>query len=83
MKRTFAHLLTAIGLVSTAALPLSAEDYQCQRAAGCVAQIPCDGELSEIAFRKGDIVSTDDGWIVSLADGWSKVRSKRGQTTDT
>ena len=65
-------------IVSTAALPLFAEDYQCQNNAGCSAQIPRDGGLEEVSFRKGDLVSTDDGWIVNPDNGWVKVRSKRG-----
>jgi len=76
MKRTIAHILSVIGLVSITALPFFAEDYQCRRAAGCSASISADGELLEVRFRKGDLVSTDDGWIVNPDNGWVKIRTK-------
>jgi len=76
MKRTLARLLTVIGIASLTALPLFAEDYQCRRAAGCSASIPEDGELLEVSFRKGDLVSTEDGWIVNPDDGWVKIRTQ-------
>lgn len=60
------------------AVPAFAEDYQCQNSDGCNAAISVDGELQTIAFRKGDIVSTDDGWVVHPDDGWVKVRSNQG-----
>lgn len=54
-----------------------AEDYQCGDDAGCVARITEDGELHEVTFRKGDMVSTDAGWSVSTDDGWVKVRTRK------
>jgi len=77
MKRTLARILAVIGLVSITAVPFFAEDYQCRRPAGCSASISEDGELLEVSFRKGDLVSTDDGWIVNPDNGWVKIRSKR------
>lgn len=56
----------------------AAEDYQCRRSVGCPASITVDGELEETTFRKGDIVSTDAGWIIHPDDGWEKVRSNQG-----
>lgn len=60
------------------ALPLSlaAEDYQCGADAGCPARINQDGEIEEVTFRKGDLVSTDAGWLVSPDDGWVKIQSR-------
>ena len=29
-----------------------------------------------VLFRKGDLVSTEAGWVVSTDDGWVKVRTK-------
>ncbi|MAB79433.1 MAG: hypothetical protein CMJ89_08775 [Planctomycetes bacterium] len=60
------------------AAPSFAEDYQCKNSGGCDASITVDGELQEVSFRKGDIVSTDAGWIVHPDDGWEKVRSNQG-----
>lgn len=56
--------------------PASAEDYQCTEDAGCSARITEDGELQEVTFRKGDLVSTEAGWVVSPDDGWKKVKTK-------
>lgn len=53
----------------------SAEEYQCVLADGCSAQITRDGELQTVDFRRGDIVSTEVGWLVSPDDGWEKVRT--------
>ena len=77
MKRTIARILAVIGLAAITAVPFFAEDYQCRRPSGCTASISEDGELLEVRFRKGDLVSTDDGWIVNPDDGWVKIRSKR------
>ena len=77
MKRTIARILAVLGIASITALPFLAEDYQCRRATGCPASISEDGELIEVRFRKGDLVSTDDGWIVNPDDGWVKIRAKR------
>lgn len=72
MARSFATAL----LVLAAGIPMHAEDYQCDDDAGCTARINEDGELQDVAFRKGDLVSTEAGWIVSTDDGWVKVRTK-------
>lgn len=59
------------------AVPALAEDYQCGSDAGCEARIVEDGELHEVMFRKGDMVSTDAGWSVSTDDGWVKVKTPK------
>lgn len=69
--------LIALIVTVTLALPVSAEDYRCQSDDGCMARINDDGELDEVEFRKGDIVSTEDGWVVSLDDGWEKIPLKK------
>jgi hypothetical protein len=62
--------------VLVAAIPSRAEDYQCTDDAGCTARITEDGELQEVTFRKGDLVSTEAGWVVSTDDGWAKVKTQ-------
>ncbi len=59
------------------ALTARAEDYQCGAGEGntCTARITEDGELKEVEFRNGDMVSTDAGWSVSTDDGWVKVKT--------
>jgi hypothetical protein len=71
MTRSFAAavILLAAGVSSRA------EEYQCDSDAGCSARINEDGELQEVTFRKGDLVSTEAGWDVSPDDGWVKVRT--------
>jgi hypothetical protein len=76
MKRPLAHALSVIALVAAAASPAIAQDYQCKQAAGCTAQKPSNGSLKRVKFKKGDLISTDDGWVVNPDDGWKKVRSK-------
>jgi len=74
MARSFASAL----LVLAVGIPSHAEEYQCDDDAGCTARINEDGELQEVVFRKGDLVSTDAGWVVSPDDGWVKVKTKAG-----
>ncbi len=76
MRHAIARRIAAVVLLSAAGLPSHAEDYQCTNASGCVARIAEDGELTEVVFRKGDLVSTEAGWIVNPEDGWVKVRTK-------
>jgi len=79
MTRALARCVSAAALVAALGLSPRAEDYQCKNDAGCSARISEDGELQEVVFRKGDLVSTEAGWIVSTDDGWEKVRTKQGQ----
>jgi len=74
---TFVSLrrVSAAVLVLAMGWPSHAEDYQCGDDAGCTARITEDGELQEVTFRKGDMVSTDAGWTVSTDDGWVKVKT--------
>ena len=76
MRKAFARSVSAALLVMAAGQPSHAEDYQCTDDAGCSARITEDGELQEVVFRKGDLVSTEAGWVVSTDDGWVKVRTK-------
>lgn len=71
---TMRLLLAALTAVLLS-LAYSAEDYQCGADAGCVGRITEDGELHEVTFRKGDMVSTDANWTVSTDDGWVKVKT--------
>ena len=80
MQRTLARLLATLAFSTTAALNSTAEDYQCRDSAGCTAQIPDNGQLKTVSFRKGDLVSTEDGWIVNPDDGWRRVRTRRTRT---
>lgn len=70
-------ILIAAFTVSFLAALAFPEDYQCGDDAGCVARITEDGELQEVLFRKGDMVSTDAGWSVSTDDGWVKVLTRK------
>ena len=76
MKNAMARLVPAALLAMAAGFPASAEDYQCGDDAGCTARVTEDGELQEAVFRKGDLVSTEAGWVVSPDDGWVKVKTK-------
>ena len=50
------------------------EIYQCKSTKGCVATFNADdGKQIQRTFRKGDILSTDAGWVVSTNDGWEKL----------
>ncbi len=77
MHRTLAHVLTAASALGFAAVSTHASDYQCRQTNGCTAEISEDGQLKTVNFRKGDIVSTEDGWIVSTEDGWEKLKTKQ------
>ena len=69
--------VTAVAFLMVAAPSPSAELYQCQDTTGCVATFNGDdGIQKKVVFRKGDIVSTDAGWVVSTNEGWVKLRSR-------
>jgi len=76
MRNVIARCVSAVVLAMATGLSSHAEDYQCQNDSGCSASITEDGELQEVVFRKGDLVSTEDGWVVSTDDGWVKVKAK-------
>ena len=79
MTKAFARPITAAVLVMAFGFSSSAQDYQCKDDAGCTASINEDGELEEVVFRKGDLVSTEAGWVVSSDDGWVKVKTTNRQ----
>lgn len=76
MRNAIVRSLAVAGFVLAAVIPMYAEDYQCTDDSGCTARITEDGELTEVTFRKGDLVSTEAGWVVSTEDGWVKVKTK-------
>ena len=82
MKNTFARLFFVALIGATTSLTAYAEDYRCKNAGGCVATIVEDGVLQQTVFRKGDLISTEAGWVVNPDDGWNKVRSKRQKKID-
>jgi len=79
MTNAFARSISAAVLVTVFGFSSSAQDYQCSDDAGCTATINEDGELEEVVFRKGDLVSTESGWVVSSDDGWVKVKTNAQQ----
>ena len=76
MTNAMVRLVPAALIVLAVGFPANAEDYQCTDDAGCSARITEDGEVQEVVFRKGDLVSTEAGWVVSSDDGWVKVKTK-------
>ena len=56
-----------------AALSVSAEEYLCENVDGCRAVTETPDGREETVFRRGDIVSTDDGWVVDPGDGWTEL----------
>jgi hypothetical protein len=80
MTRAKVRLVPAALFAAVAGLIAHAEDYKCDDDAGCTARRNEGGELTEVSFRKGDLVSTEDGWVVSTDDGWVKVKQKRSSS---
>ena len=85
MKRTIALALSVFALVAMAA-PVSQAGgtYRCTKPAGCVARKAKSGggQMAQ-RFRKGDLISTKEGWIVNPEDGWDKQRSSKKHTSSS
>jgi hypothetical protein len=77
MKRIIVPLITVLAIVAGTAIPAHAEDFRCKDSTGCLAQVSENGELKTVAFRRGDLISTKDGWIVDPNQGWKKIRVQR------
>ena len=75
MKNASARVLSAVLLLVTAGISSHAEDYQCRAPSGCTARIVENGQIQTVVFRKGDLISTEAGWIVSPEDGWIKLKN--------
>ena len=65
-----------------ASTPVGAEDFVCTSPGGCEARITRGGKLTSTTFRKGDMVSTEAGWVVSTEDGWKKVKTRDDGTKE-
>lgn len=70
-------VLLALGIQAYAA------DFQCRDTSGCKAAITRDGVQEQVVFRRGDIISTDDGWTVNPNEGWVKLRRRGDQDSGT
>ncbi len=59
------------------------EDYECEEPE-CLARKSKKGKLVSVKFRKGDLVSTEDGWIEPRpgweSGGWKKVETNGCKT---
>lgn len=76
MRRTIIRLLSVAAVAALACNVSIAKDYQCREMNGCVAQKVINGVLQTVSFRKGDLISTQDGWVVDSSLGWKKIKSK-------
>lgn len=73
MKVPVLKVLFSLMAVTATTLVAFADDYQCASDNGCSAFQSTEGGTRRVRFKKGDIISTSNGWIVNPADGWSKV----------
>ena len=80
MRRTLLRSFTVVAAATLLSGVSAAKDYQCGTRAGCVAYKVVNGVSQPVNFRKGDLVSTQDGWSVDTTDGWKKVKSKGSQS---
>ena len=76
MKVHYPRVFLAVPL-ALATSTAFAEDYQCRDNDGCAATISTGGVQRVVNFRKGDVVSTDSGWVIAPDDGWAKIRSRK------
>ncbi len=63
-----------MAVVTCASSVSLAKDYQCRLKNGCVAYKGGNGVVKAVKFRKGDWISTRDGWFVNPNTGWKKHR---------
>ena len=76
MRRTLLRAFAATTVIVAVSSVSAAKDYQCRQRSGCVAYKMVNGDLQSVSFRKGDLVSTQDGWVVDSSQGWKKIKSK-------
>jgi len=75
------YLLAILSLIVFSGFAIS-EDFKCTRDCGCKARITEDGAIKDVTFRKGDLISTEAGWVVTPDDGWLKIRTKDDKRQD-
>lgn len=69
------NLLLAGVLAVVLGRVVGGEEWECREDAGCIASHTVDGTVEVVTFRRGDLVSTASGWVVSADDGWVKVKT--------
>ena len=67
------RLLGAALVAAALGLTAGADEYLCDDTAGCVAELDTPEGTRTVTFRQGDMINTDDGWVVDTADGWSRL----------
>ena len=73
MKVTIPRVIATALFVAVTGMTSFAEDYQCRRAGGCLASITEGGVVKRVVFRRGDLISTAEGWNVNPRNGWVKI----------
>ena len=71
--RPFVIVLYGIVALLVLAIYASADEYICESDAGCKALQSTDNGTREVTFKKGDIIDTGGGWIVTTSDGWRSL----------
>ena len=61
-----------VGLVLGLSVSSHSADYECQDTT-CFSKFPHDGMLIGVRFERGDIVSTEAGFVVDTGAGWVRV----------
>lgn len=72
MRRPFVAIGAALFALVSLTPSAGATDYECQKLL-CFASIPNGATLKRVAFTFGEMVSTQDGWIVSESQGWVEI----------
>jgi hypothetical protein len=70
MRAISTRALAPVLALSALAHSAPAEEYLCENDEGCRAVVETPDGREEIQFREGDIVSTEEGWVVDPGDGW-------------
>lgn len=71
MRSRVGRRLLALVLAAVWCAPAAGDDFKCDDISGCNALNTSTGSV--ITFRKGDIVSTERGFVVAGDNGWVGV----------
>lgn len=71
--RPYVVVLYSLVALLVLAIYASADGWQCTDPDGCTALQSSDSGSRVVKFKRGDIISSQGGWIPDPPDGWDSV----------
>jgi hypothetical protein len=70
------NIVKTIAVAIILAFSASAEVYECTHEDGCIAKRGPAGDMQEVRFAEGDLISSEGNWVTPPGEGWVLYEDK-------